>query len=76
MRFRRALAAIVLSVAAPAAASAQGASDARQVDIAYEITFAGLSGFRIDLTAKFNGPNYDIESRTFKEGVLRAVTMH
>ena len=76
MSFRRALAAIVLSVAAPAAASAQGASDARQVDIAYEITFAGLSGFRIDLTAKFNGPNYDIESRTFKEGVLRAVTMH
>ncbi|WP_425069834.1 DUF3108 domain-containing protein [Reyranella sp.] len=76
MRFRRALAAIVLSVAAPAAASAQGASDARQVDIAYEITFAGLSGFRIDLTARFNGPNYDIESRTFKEGVLRAVTMH
>ena len=76
MSFRRALAAIVLSVAAPAAASAQGASDARQVDIAYEITFAGLSGFRIDLTARFNGPNYDIESRTFKEGVLRAVTMH
>ena len=27
------------------------ASGARQVDIAYEITFAGLSGFRIDLTA-------------------------
>ena len=76
MSFRRALAAIVLSVAAPAAASAQGASDARQVDSAYEITFAGLSGFRIDLTARFNGPNYDIESRTFKEGVLRAVTMH
>jgi len=77
MRFRRALAAIAFSVAAPAGASAQTAPQtARQVDIAYEITFAGLSGFRIDLTAKFNGSNYDIESRTFKEGVMRAVTMH
>ena len=77
MRFRKALAAFALSVAAPAAATAQGAaSDARQVDIAYEITFAGLSGFRIDVTAKFNGSTYDVESRTFKEGILRAVTMH
>lgn len=73
MRFRKALAAIALSVATPAAASAQ---EARQVDIAYEITFAGLSGFRIDVTAKFNGSSYDVESRTFKEGILRAVTMH
>ncbi|KAF0105858.1 MAG: hypothetical protein FD144_62 [Rhodospirillaceae bacterium] len=81
MRFRRALAAIVLSTAVPGVAAAQSASSsasssARQVDIAYEITFAGLSGFRIDLTAKFNGSSYDIESRTFKEGILRAVTMH
>lgn len=77
MRFRRALAAIALSTAVPGVAMAQDAvSSARQVDIAYEITFAGLSGFRIDLSAKFNGSNYDIESRTFKEGVLRAVTMH
>lgn len=81
MRFRRALAAIVLSTAVPGVAAAQSAAQstalgARQVDIAYEITFAGLSGFRIDLTAKFNGSNYDIESRTFKEGILRAVTMH
>lgn len=77
MRFRKALAAIVLSTAVPGVAAAQSAaSGARQVDIAYEITFAGLSGFRIDLTAKFNGSNYDIESRTFKEGILRAVTMH
>ncbi|WP_439613652.1 DUF3108 domain-containing protein [Reyranella sp.] len=77
MRFRKALAAFALSVAAPAAATAQGAaSDARQVDIAYEITFAGLSGFRIDVTAKFNGSTYDVESRTFKEGILRAVTMN
>lgn len=81
MRFRRALAAIVLSTAVPGVAAAQSAAQstalgARQVDIAYEITFAGLSGFRIDLTAKFNGSSYDIESRTFKEGILRAVTMH
>ncbi len=73
MRFRKALAAIALSVAAPAVATAQ---DARQVDIAYEITFAGLSGFRIDVTAKFNGTSYDVESRTFKEGILKAVTMN
>lgn len=73
MRFRRALSTIVLSISVPTAASAQ---DARQVDIAYEITFAGLSGFRIDLTARFNGTNYDVESRTFKEGLLRAVTIH
>jgi len=77
MRFRRALAVIALSTAVPGVAAAQNAaSGARQVDIAYEITFAGLSGFRIDLTAKFNGSSYDIESRTFKEGILRAVTMH
>lgn len=81
MRFRRALAAIALSTAVPGVAMAQSTapsatSAARQVDIAYEITFAGLSGFRIDLTAKFNGSSYDIESRTFKEGILRAVTMH
>jgi hypothetical protein len=77
MRFRRALAAIALSTAVPGVAAAQNAaSGPRQVDIAYEITFAGLSGFRIDLTAKFNGSSYDIESRTFKEGILRAVTMH
>ncbi len=73
MRFRRALVALALSVGAPAAASAQAA---RQVDIAYEITFAGFSGFRIDVTARFNGSNYDIETRTFKEGLLRAITMH
>lgn len=65
----------------PGMAAAQSAaqsvtSGARQVDIAYEITFAGLSGFRIDLAARFNGSSYDIETRTFKEGILRAVTMH
>ena len=52
------------------------AQDARQVDIAYEITFAGISGFRIDVTARFNGSNYDVETSTFKEGMLKAVTMN
>lgn len=73
MSFRRALLAIALSVGAPTVAQAQ---DARQIDIGYEITFAGFSGFRIDLTARFKGATYDIESRTFKEGLLKAITIH
>lgn len=73
MSFHRALIAFALSVGIPATAFAQ---EARQVDIGYEITFAGFAGFRIDVTARFNGASYDVESRTFKEGMLRAVTMH
>jgi hypothetical protein len=73
MSFRRALLTFALSAAAPAAALAQ---DARQVDIGYEITYAGLTGFRIDLSARFHGSNYDVESRTFKEGLIKAITMH
>ena len=73
MTFRKALLGFALCALAPATARAD---DGKAIEGGYEITFAGLSGFRIDLTAKFNGPNYDIESRTFKEGVLRAVTMH
>lgn len=73
MRFRRALVAFALTVGTPIVASAQ---TPRQVEIAYEITFAGFAGFRIDVTARFNGSNYDIETRTFKEGLLRAITMH
>ncbi len=72
MRFRKALLAFALC----AAASPAFAQGARQVEIGYEISFAGFSGFRIDLTARFNGANYDVESRTFKEGLLRAVTMN
>jgi len=64
---------LVASLAAPAAGHAQ---EARQVDISYEITFAGISGFRIDVTARFNGSSYDVESSTFKEGMLKAVTMN
>ena len=52
MRFRRAFIVLAACLTPLAAAAAQ---DARQVDIAYEITFAGISGFRIDVTARFNG---------------------
>lgn len=73
MSFRRALAAFALCAAASTAARAQ--SD-RHVEVGYEITFAGFSGFRIDFTAKFDGNRYDVESSTFKEGLLRVVTIH
>ena len=76
MRFRRAFIAFVASLAAPLAAQAQPPENARQVDIGYEITFAGLAGFRIDVTARFDGTHYDVETNTFKDGVLRAMTMH
>jgi hypothetical protein len=78
MSFRRALITFAVSVSVPLTASVPAAlaQDARQVDIGYEITFAGFAGFRIDVTARFDGASYDVESRTFKEGMLRAVTMH
>lgn len=72
MSFRRALFAFALSVSAPMAAFAQ---NARQVDIGYEISFAGITGFRIDVTARFDGARYDVQTRTFKEGTLKAMTM-
>lgn len=52
------------------------AQDARKVEIGYEITFAGFAGFRIDFDISFNGATYAAESRTFKEGLLRALTIH
>jgi hypothetical protein len=73
MSFRTALLGFALSLAASSAAAAQ---DARQVDIGYEITYLGMAGFRIDLTARFGGGRYDIETSTFKNGVLKAVTMN
>jgi hypothetical protein len=57
----------------PAAAIAQ---EARQVEIGYEITIGGIAGFRIDVTARFNGATYDVESSTYKEGMLKAITMN
>ena len=73
MSFRRALLGFVAFLAVPVAAAAQ---EARQVEIGYEITYAGLAGFRIDVNARFNGATYDVETSTFKNGVLRAVTMN
>lgn len=73
MRFRRASIAFALSMGLSTAALGQ---DARLVEIGYEITFAGFAGFRIDVTARFDGASYDVESRTFKEGMLKAITMH
>src|SRR5258708_12856315 len=73
MSFRRAFIAFAASLAVPAVALAQ---DARQIELGYEITFAGISGFRIDVTARFNGTTYDVESNTFKVGTLKAMTMN
>ncbi len=78
MRFRRALAALALCTAAPAVALGQSQATpiSRKVELGYEITFAGFSGFRIDFVIRFDGSSYDAESHTFKEGTLRALTMH
>lgn len=73
MSFRRALLAIAFCAAAPAPVWAAGG---RLVKGGYEITFAGFTGFRIDFTARFDGSSYDVESHTFKQGVMKALTMH
>ena len=73
MSFRRALLAFALCALGPAVASAE---EARVIQGGYEITFAGFSGFRMDFTARFDGNRYDVESSTFKEGVLKAITMN
>lgn len=72
MSFRRALIALAVCATSPVAA----AQDARQVEIGYEITFAGFSGFRLDITARIDGQRYDVETSAFKEGVLKAITMN
>ena len=72
MSFRRAIAVFALCAGVPAAAAAQ---DARQVEVGYAITYLGLTGFRIDFTARFDGQHYDVESHTFKEGLIKAVTI-
>lgn len=73
MRFRRAFMLLAALFAAPGLAAAQ---EARQVDLGYEITFAGFAGFRLDVSARFDGARYDVESTAFKEGVLKAITMN
>ena len=73
MSFRRAFIAFAVSLAVPAAAMAQ---DARQIEMGYEITFGGIAGFRIDVTARLKGSTYDVESSTYKVGTLKAMTMN
>jgi hypothetical protein len=73
MSFRSVVLSLALCCAAPAWASAQ---QARLIELGYEISFAGLPGFRIDIAARIDGDTYDIESHTFKEGLIKAVTMH
>ena len=73
MSFPTALLALALGLAASAAAAAQ---DARQVEIGYEVTYLGMPGFRIDLTGRFEGGRYDVETSTFKTGVLKALTIN
>ncbi|MBS0523437.1 MAG: DUF3108 domain-containing protein [Proteobacteria bacterium] len=71
MSFRTAAAALALCCTAPAAL----AQTTRQIQAGYEITFVGMTGFRIDFTAKYAGNRYDIESHVFKEGILKALTI-
>ena len=75
MSFRPTLLVILLSLTAPAAASAQQVQP-RMIELGYEITFAGFAGFRMDVAARVDGQSYDVESSTYKEGVLRALTIH
>jgi hypothetical protein len=71
MSFRTALAVLALCCAAPSAF----AQTTRQIQAGYEITFVGMSGFRIDFTAKYAGNRYDIESHVYKDGILKTLTM-
>ena len=74
MSFRRALlTALALCTAATAPAKAQ---DARLVEAGYEISFAGFTGFHLDFTGRFAGNSYDAESHAFKQGVMKALTIH
>lgn len=73
MSFRKAFIGVALCCAAPSAAFAQAT---RQIEGAYEITFVGVRGFRIDFTAKYTGNRYEVDSHVFKEGVLKAITLH
>src|SRR5262245_11327984 len=74
MSFRRALLiALALCTAASASTKAQ---DSRLVEAAYEITFAGFTGFHLDFTGRFAGYSYDVQSHAFKEGTMKALTIH
>lgn len=74
MTFLRAFLAFALCGAFPAGAVAQ---EARLVEIGYAITYLGFTGFRIDFKARFDDHHrYDVESHTFKEGLIKAVTIN
>ncbi|MBV8393454.1 MAG: DUF3108 domain-containing protein [Alphaproteobacteria bacterium] len=77
MSFRRAFCLFsVLTAGLPSIALAQGnVTGGRQVEIGYAITYLGFTGFRIDFKARFENGRYDAESHTFKEGLIKAVTM-
>jgi hypothetical protein len=49
--------------------------EGQRVEIGYDITFLGMTGFRVDFTAQFMGGRYDVQSHTFKEGLIKALTI-
>jgi hypothetical protein len=59
-----------------AASAPTKAQDARLVEAAYEITFASFTGFHLDFTGRFVGNSYDVQSHAFKEGTMKALTIH
>jgi hypothetical protein len=73
MTFRKAAVAFALCGALPTAAMA---AETRQVEVGYAITYLGFTGFRIDFKARFDDQAYDVESHTFKEGLIKAVTIN
>jgi hypothetical protein len=73
MSFRRAIVALALCTAAATPTRAQ---EARVVEAGFEITFAGFTGFHLDFTGRFAGSSYEVQSHAFKEGVMKALTMH
>src|SRR6476469_2455026 len=72
MSFRRAFIGLALCCVAPNASLAQST---RVVELSYEITFLGLTGFRIDFSGQFTGNSYDVQSHTFKQGLIKAMTI-
>lgn len=72
MSFRGVQVALALCVGLPLAAEAQ---DRRHVELGYEITFAGLSGLRLDVVLDLDGTRYDVQAHAFKVGLLKALTL-
>jgi hypothetical protein len=66
---------VVLALCTAASTPAK-AQQGRLVEAGYEITFAGFTGFHLDFTGRFAGTSYDVQSHAFKEGVMKALTIH